>query len=308
MLLTLLFCSTAFSENVRVRAYTNINNQKNIYLIDIVDSKKLAPQLKEVFSKVKISDAPGVGEKRILSNHVLSRLIRLRSREVAQSNQIQLIIPNQVIIENKGLQLSAKNLKTSLQRFWKESCQTCEFKIQRLSTPLIEKQASNPEWKINYSGDLPKGQFTYPLDLVYSDLSKKRVWLQGQVKILKKVPVATRALNFGDRIFESDYKMKQMDVTHAYDSPAYLKSLVGRKVQRTTRAGAIIWSNSLEKQLAVRRGDSVKVIIGENQWELSLTAVSQQNGQIGDTISVKSSSTKKIISGILTAPGEVTIR
>ena len=73
-------------------------------------------------------------------------------------------------------------------------------------------------------------------------------------------------------------------------------------------AGQIIGASNVHKQSLIRSGDTVKIFIGEDGWQVSMDGVAQQNAYKGDFIKVKIPKTQKIISGIAIDKGMVEVR
>jgi flagella basal body P-ring formation protein FlgA len=52
----------------------------------------------------------------------------------------------------------------------------------------------------------------------------------------------------------------------------------------------------------------VKVITGDKDWNISMSAKTEQDGFIGDTVSVRNLQTNKLISGRVIGRGEVEVQ
>lgn len=306
-MVTLLFVFspvTLAMQSLVVRAQTYVKSNKDIYLSDIVELENLSSSVKQSLQTVKLANGPQLGERQVLSSESISRLIRKHLSQLKLPEKMRLKIPSQVIVENQGYSLKTEDVEKRLKRHWATFCSDCVFQISQLILPKTKVHVEATEWDLLFDRKSPRGQFSYQV----KENGKSIGWVQGMVKMFRKVPTVTRAMHFGERINEEDFEVILKDVTYAHDSPARIDGLQGRRTKRAMRAGDVIWSNSLEKILAARRGQPVKMVIGSSEWQLTLQGVAQMDGQIGDTISVKNPKSNKILSGVITKDREVHVQ
>src|SRR6185312_11684951 len=94
------------------------------------------------------------------------------------------------------------------------------------------------------------------------------------------------------------------DTSFAYDGIPQNDELSGKRLKQSLRAGDILWGSQLERERAVRRGDLVQLRSAEGSWEVSMSVVAQQDGFVGDVISLKNPRSNTMLMGQVTAPGE----
>lgn len=306
LLITLLsFSPAALSvESLVVRAQTYVQNSDDIYLSDIIELENLSESIKQSLRSVKLANGPRMGERQVLSSESISRLIRKHLSRLNLPEKMRLTIPSQVIVENQGYSLQRIEVEKRLKKHWGTFCEECEYQITQLSVPFTKSRKSPLNWNLIVDGKKPAGQFSYQIQ----EEGKILGWTQGMVRVFKQVPVATRAIHFGERLNKQDFQMAKKEVTYSHDSPAKFQEINGRRIKRAVSAGDVIWSNTLEKVMAAKRGEPVKLIIGESGWQLTLQGVAQMDGQIGDTISVKNPKSQKILSGVLVNDREVQVQ
>ncbi|HMN69253.1 MAG TPA: flagellar basal body P-ring formation chaperone FlgA, partial [Bdellovibrionales bacterium] len=97
------------------------------------------------------------------------------------------------------------------------------------------------------------------------------------------------------------------DTSFAVDGTPEEDQIDGKKVKLGLRAGDILWSGSLEKEMAIRRGDPIVVKSGTGMWEVSVNAVAAQDASIGDVISLKQKNGAQL-TGMVVGQGEVELR
>ncbi|MCB0407945.1 MAG: flagellar basal body P-ring formation protein FlgA [Bdellovibrionales bacterium] len=291
-----------------VRSHTLVSEVKDIYLSDIVDKNSTDNELFKEISSVKLANGPRLGERRVLSSQLISRLLRKQAHFVQASKKMKLVIPSQVIVENIGYTLNERDVENRLNEVWAKSCIHCRFQISSLSLPKMKSQAQKLNWDLDYDGKIPRGQFSYKVTVKNQEGQDITGWIQGMVRIFAPVPIATRAIHFGERLTEHDLEVKEQDVTYSNDSAIERERAIGRRVIRAIRSGEVLWSNFFEKDYATRRGQPVKLIIGDQGWQLTLQGIAEMDGQIGDTISVKNSKSNKVLSGVVIGQHEVQVQ
>jgi flagella basal body P-ring formation protein FlgA len=254
--------------------------------------------------EVVLGSAPALGEQRVFTSKAIAQVVRT----VPELKQMNLVIPNQVVVENRGYELSEEAVSNDLTARFKSMCADCEVTLRSLQLPILPPELKNRPWAIESDTRLPKGNFTNKLLVTKADGQKGIFWLTGQVVIRKLVPVAARSLTFGQRIDEDDFRWEWRDVTLATDGIPEEKGLMGQKMRLPIAAGEIIFSGQIEREKAVHRGEVVQVSTGETQWQVTLDAVTEQDGYVGDTVNVRNRQTNKVLSAQVVGRGQVAIQ
>ncbi|PSV01494.1 flagella basal body P-ring formation protein FlgA [Photobacterium kishitanii] len=83
------------------------------------------------------------------------------------------------------------------------------------------------------------------------------------------------------------------------------QQIIGSKVKRTVKAGGVIQANDI---CLVCRNDSVLIRAGQAGLAIVTTGKALSDGAIGDEIRVQNSKSKRIIDGVITAVGEVSVK
>jgi len=302
------WASGTFADVLKVNKYTAVTKSRDIYLIDLVSQEKLSPSLASALREVKITNGPRLGEKRVLSSQVLSRILRKKIKATGRATGIQLKIPSKVIIENLGNSISRARVKKELSQHWQPLCPTCKFEIGMLNLPVLPADREIKSWKIQMSGKLPPGSFTYPVYVQFESGREQQYWLKGQARVLQNVVVTTKAVQFGQRLRAEDLKIERRDVTYAFDRPVELKQAIGKQVRRTLPVGEMVLELALEEALLVKRGQTVKAVLVDEGWSLTIQGIAQENGRLGDLVSLRNPASDKILTGKITGEGEVSVK
>ena len=295
---------------VTVRPVVEVEMSKtDITLSDIVASKGVSRTAMEKFRAIKLSDAPSQGESREFTSEVIAESIKpdLEAVEKEIGEHFDIRIPSRVNVTKRKPSINAVDLKSQLMTQFKSVCADCEFELTNLSTPVAAKLAEGATWNLRMKSELPKGSFSYPVEVTVGDVPAQTYWVSGQLTIRRKVPVAAREIAVGERIQPEDLITQLKDVTFASDAPVLVSELSSGVAARQIPAGAIVFRSSLRRELAIKQGDVVKVETGSDEWQISLDGVSQSSGYVGDQIKVKIPSTSKIIAGVLKDNGVVEV-
>lgn len=301
-----LIAGVSFAQpSIRVRSHVQLAPEKStIQLGDVADLQGFNDHEKNELCRIALGDAPAEDESRTLTNFALSEVLRGPMQKIERNyhDKISLSLPRHVFIEKA---ISAARIGQAIAHHFQESCGGCEIRVSDVRLPVVI--GSVDQWKINFPSDVPKGSFSIPVDV--NSVGKDRViWASGKLMIFKKVPIAKRNINIGERIQPSDVGEELRDITFANDGPVENIELVGSTAARGIAARQIIWKNYLVRPKAISRGEAIKLISGGDTWQITVSGIAQQSGYIGDTVQVTNASSQKSLTGIVVDKGVVKIR
>lgn len=304
----LLFSSlAAASQNSKIEFHSFIgkNLGNTIYLKDIADFKNIDIKIALKLKNIKVDSFPSENTQKTYSDKFISGLLRPYSK-VFKKNKIQLVIPKKIEVSNK-FRISKKLVKEKVKKILQKNCIDCKVDISKLVMPLILNSKKIESWEIKNTQAKIRGHFSLPLKVNFKD-SSRVLWIKGLAKILRKTPVANRPVHLGSRISKSDVSMEYRDMTYNPNQQLTLEYVVGKKVNRNLNKGQAIWQGYISFEKALRRGDIVNVKLGNASWSILVKARAEQGGVIGDRVSLRNLKTKKIINGLITGAGEVTVK
>lgn len=195
-------------------------------------------------------------------------------------------------------------IQADLLKQWQPQCQ-CELEISELALPPRMSEASVLSWKLLPVSEVPRGSFNLNVQLIYKGMKEESTWIKGRTKWLKLVPVARQTLNMGQRVLETDVSFEVKDVTFQSESSPDKGELIGRRLRMGVASGSVIRLSSLERPKALRRGDMVKVMLSGEDWEVTMTGLAEQDGELGDLIRVKNPKTQQILMATVVGRREV---
>jgi flagella basal body P-ring formation protein FlgA len=293
---------------IQVKPVVEIEPGKDVISLgDIVEMHGVSEEIARDIRGVRLADAPKPGEVRAFTDVGLNQILSSHLRGI--SGAYTLRVPSRVTVMKKMLRLKREDIENNLKEQFKLLCGSCEFEISGLSIPAIgDRIPSNSTWAIRTRPELPKGSFSYSLEVSHEDATRRLFWVTGTLTVRKSVPVAARALATGERVSAEDFVMRTKDVTFATDVAATTADFGASIVGRQIAAGEIIWKNHLRREMAVKMGDPVRVMVGNEAWQISTDGIAQGAGYVGDAIRVKIPRTQKVVSGLLKEKGLVEVQ
>ncbi len=120
--------------------------------------------------------------------------------------------------------------------------------------------------------------------------------------------VPTRALNRVDIVRSSDFAIERRPKSEfASEPPAATAEIAGLAARRPVRIGQPLRSADLMKPEIVKKNDTVMLHYAVPGIVLTMRGQAQESGTEGDIVNVLNVNSKRVIQGIITGPGRVTI-
>jgi len=305
----LLLISELVSAEVmlRVRPHVVVAPGSEVKLEQIIDAEGLSPEGRAKLSTINLSVAPAAGERQSLAQANISSVLRpiVQAERENSSSRVHVVIPKTVIIDTVKREISEAMVTAELMQAWQPLCADCRLEIEALSLPRIDKIR---DWTMKLKAELPRGGFSIPVELIRENGSSFSAWISGRLLTKKEVPVAKRMLKANDRLQPEDVAWEYRDTSFAFDGIPTKEDLVGKHMKQGLRAGEVLWRGLIEKEKAIRRGDTVTVKSGDGIWEVSMNVVAQQDAFIGDIVNMKHPKTNAALVGRVVARGEVELR
>jgi flagellar basal body P-ring formation protein FlgA len=115
-------------------------------------------------------------------------------------------------------------------------------------------------------------------------------------------------LEKGHTITDKDLTATEHNLTqlnHGYFTDKTM--LIGKQTRRRLKQNHVITPQQIKAALMVKRGEEVALIAKSNSFSIRMSGKAMMDGAKGDRIRVKNSSSKRIIEGIVTRNGVVTV-
>lgn len=292
---------------LRVRPHIVVPPESEVKLAQLVDAQQISAEGRHKLESVPVSRAPAYGEQQELSSASLMAVLRsvVDAERARQPSKVHVILPRKIIIDTVKHDLDQTQVAAELTQAWQPLCPDCRLEIDGLSLPRVDHVR---DWTLKIKGELPRGTFSVPVDLVRESGTVTPAWISGRLITRRRVPVAARALQQNERVQPADVTWEYRDTSFAYDGVPGADDLTGKRMKQAVRAGDILWLGRLEKEKAVRRGEVVQVHAGSGVFDVSMNVVAQQDAYIGDVVNLKNPKTNAMLTGEVTGQGEVELK
>lgn len=134
------------------------------------------------------------------------------------------------------------------------------------------------------------------------------VYVPVQVKVMKHVVVAARPLPANRTLAATDVRLQLMDIGDMRQGYMAEKAqVVGQQLKYPIAVGTVLPPRGLKLQTVVRRGDQITLVASAGLMEVRMSGTAMEDASVGQKVKVKNSSSKRVVEGIVHAPGLVKV-
>lgn len=135
-----------------------------------------------------------------------------------------------------------------------------------------------------------------------------KLYIPISIKIYRPVAVAQRALVRGEILNEEDIALVDKDVSRlGFGYIVDIANVMGKEARRSVSAGAVITPNHLAAPHIVERGQTVVILANAGGIEVRMTGEALADGALNERIQVRNKQSRRIVEGIVSAPGVVKV-
>jgi flagella basal body P-ring formation protein FlgA len=135
-----------------------------------------------------------------------------------------------------------------------------------------------------------------------------QVRITGIAHETEEAVVLARPMARGDVLRDTDVAIERRPKTEVQaDAVRDVTGAIGMALQQPLRPGQVIRSTDLARPQLVKRGEPVLLVYEVPGITLTARAKSEDVGSLGDTINVLNVQSKRVIQGVVTGPGQVTV-
>jgi flagellar basal body P-ring formation protein FlgA len=176
-----------------------------------------------------------------------------------------------------------------------------------LRTLQVEPGASGDLQVLALTYDPRSGRFDVTLDLPSSRVlqSSPARFTGSAVETIEAVTV-NRPIEHGTVLQAADLTVLRRPKARA-TGLLDMNGAIGLAARHPLRPGEAITAADLMKPVVVQRNDTVTLIYEVPGLTLTLRGQAQDSGAVGDTIGVLNTQTKRIVQGVVTGPGHVSV-
>ncbi len=175
---------------------------------------------------------------------------------------------------------------------------------------VAQSGAGQPSFEVHERDPIRLGLVGLEVDVYQGGQRVKTLPVVAQVELLRPVLVARRPINRGQTVSQRDLRVEK----RRFDSLdgvglSDMELAIGYEATRFIPEGDMLTARALKEQPLIRRGETVKILIGGGGVQITTLGKAQKEGALGDVIPVaKNGSHRKrdIIDAMVTGPGVVT--
>jgi flagellar basal body P-ring formation protein FlgA len=132
------------------------------------------------------------------------------------------------------------------------------------------------------------------------------ILVPAQAKVYRSVAVASRILQRGDVVAESDLAQEVKDVSeYRLGFALSPEAIVGKEIKFNVNKGEVFRNSALDAPLVVKRGDAVSMASTVGEISVTTNGTAITDGRIGQQIRVKNNQSARVINARVVAAGKV---
>ncbi|WEM41646.1 flagellar basal body P-ring formation chaperone FlgA [Photobacterium sp. DA100] len=177
-----------------------------------------------------------------------------------------------------------------------------------ISAPSLDNRLRLPQCPEPLTADIPnQGSLSGTVSvLVRCEALNWQIYVPVRVQQVLERVVAKAPLPRGTVITGADIAVEQVELRRQRGASfANPEQLIGSKVKRPVRLGEIILASDI---CLVCRNDAVLIKAGNDGLSIITEGTALSDGSLGEQIRVQNNRSKKVITGVVSAVGEVTVR
>lgn len=168
-------------------------------------------------------------------------------------------------------------------------------------------------WRVEVLSGVPSGEVIVPFGFrdgfpfVYVQVQGSHEQRKVQLKWHQPVVVALSPLRRGQRVDRSSVALGLSEKTGFGYLPSSIEQVEGRTVRLPIRSGGVLRGSSLDGEVAVSGGQQVTLVCAVGGVEVMASGRSVDSGRIGERVRVMNLASRRVVSGVVEAPGVVRV-
>lgn len=170
----------------------------------------------------------------------------------------------------------------------------------------VPTSQTGPLQVTRFVADRQTGRFEASLAVAGTPRREQPIRVSGTAVETVEVATLSRPLDRGDIVAASDVRYDRRPKSQVGDAMAP-SDVTGLAAKRPIREGQPLRAGDLARPQHVERGGFVTLVYATAGVSLSLKAKALASGAQGDVVSVQNIQSKRVVSGVVTGPSEVTV-
>ncbi len=144
--------------------------------------------------------------------------------------------------------------------------------------------------------------------VTYGETKSFAVWARVRMGVTRERLVAVETIRAGSVVSAEQVRMEQVKQFPLEEQPAVAAAaVVGQVARRTIAAGQVMMSAFVAPPKEVTRGAEVAVVVKANGAQLSLPALAESSGGVGETVSLKNPGNGRTFHGVVSGKNQVLV-
>ena len=134
------------------------------------------------------------------------------------------------------------------------------------------------------------------------------LYVPAEVQLFRPVVIPIGPLGRGTTISASDLQLREIDISQLNGSYfTDIEEVVGMEARRLLPADRPIIASQLKAPVMINKGDAVIVTANSGGLKVKMPGVALADGYEGQQISVRNSTSERVVDALVTAPGQVEV-
>ena len=277
-------------------------------IADIVTDDSLAAK---TLAHIELGASPVAGSTISWSAEDISKKLRpfhevLSKAAVTIPEQITISRRNKTIAETlqaKVLEVLKNTLpdKNTTDKIW-------DVMLGDLQVPAEAEALSEYGMFVVPITNRPRGAAQFEVQFSKEGKVVERKWFNGRVSYFAEVATVQRMIEAHAKILDADLSWAKKEMTFTGEIPATRAEIAQATARMTIQPGALLTKSLLEREMAMKFGEEVELMAGEDTFSIREKAVVQQNGYIGDLVKVRPSGSPKVLTALVIGHGVVRVQ
>ncbi len=279
----------AFGIKISLKSQAVVEDEQ-IRLKDIAETQDL-----NTLGNTILGRAPYPGDVR----EIPKDLVRSKLRQVVRAEDLVLLGPDTVKVERAFRVIDPEELRQMVE----EELRRKMDGLQMVTVRSVSQrgQVVVPTGPLNSIVELPslgggRGQIPVSILFYQGDSFRRKVVLTAQISALGEVVVSKGSFGRGRLLKREDLELAIRDLNEIpKDALRTIDEVVGKTLKRSISYGEVFRANMLEFPTAVKKGQTVTILLENERLKITALGTAQESGSVGEVIKVANSDSKKIL-------------
>jgi len=264
------------------------------------DVAALIPEFAKIPAEEVIGLAPLPTVRRVMSGGELVRVARKFGLEIVAPVDVCFESPTEVLTSGKVLE----QIKSTVAM---DGVEVELIEFSRYAVPV--GVLSFPRSSLNVHPLLTDRSIVFWRGKVtYGGAKSFAVWARVRLGITRERLVAAETIRAGSVVTGEQVRMEQVKQFPLDEQPAIVAAdVVGQVARRTIPAGQMVTAAFVTPPKEVTRGAEVSVVVKADGAQLSLPALAQSSGAVGETVSLKNPGNGRTFRGVVSGKNQVLV-